>query len=506
MGQYVIKRSNLRALLFASLSGRMIYAIASLVALPLLSKLLGAEAVGLVGFFSTIVMVMMVFEGGLTSNVIQQLAWRRVREERAPRRFSASSGSLILTYVGFFAAVGAVLAFIIIGLSDAIVQQWLKFSELSNAQVEYSVKCMGVFVGLNLPVMILQGVFVGREQQVKLNALYIPYSLARTIGVLLVMLAFPDWRSVEEYFLIQVFIQITYLFLLIVVLSKEFAAVLGALSFRFLYLKRGWKFSRGVLLISITSIFVVQIDKLYLSGNSSLADYAAYSLASTLAGFPYIFSTALNSVLFPRFSINLDVADESKVASLFGVSCAAITFLMVVLCVAVYFFCGHLLALFFTSDLAASIGLILPILLIGTALQSVLIVPFALQLAAKWTSLALRLNLFWIPIVLLLLPALVHKFGVMGGAYAWLIYNVFSTALTFILVARRFSFLKAVNAELLRIFAVTLISSVVICYTAKAVAAAFLDTYAALAFETVCVLVIVLVGGYIFRKKLVHFR
>jgi O-antigen/teichoic acid export membrane protein len=371
--------------------------------------------------------------------------------------------------------------------------------------VDYSVKCMGMFVGLNLPVMILQGVFVGREQQIKLNALYIPYSLARTIGVLLVIFAFPDWRSIEKYFLIQVFIQITYVILLIVVLSKEFAAVLGALSFRFLYLKRGWKFSRGVLLISITSIFVVQIDKLYLSGNSSLADYAAYSLASTLAGFPYIFSTALNSVLFPRFSISLDAADESKVVGLFGISCAVITFLMIVLCVAAYFFSGSLLALFFAPELATSIGRILPILLIGTALQSVLIVPFALQLAAKWTSLALRLNLIWIPIVSLLLPALVHKFGVVGGAYAWLIYNVFSTTLTFMLVARRFSFLKAVNTELLRILAVTLISSVAVCYAAKAIAAAFMDTYAALAFEMLCVLVVVLVGGYIFRKKLVHF-
>lgn len=500
------KQSSLKSLLFASFSGRFVYALASIAALPLLSSLLGTEAVGLIGFFSTVVMVMMVFEGGLTSNVIQQLAWRKGREHRAKVRFSLSSGSLIVTYLCFFAVLGLSLSGLIILLSDFIVGKWLNFAELSAHQVKYSLICIALFIGLNLPILILQGVFVGRERQVQLNLVYIPYSLARTIGVLLLLLAIPEWRNIQTYFLIQVFIQIVYVLSLLFIVAREFRGVLSSISPRFIYLKKGWAFSRSVLLISITSIFVVQYDKLYLSGSVELSDYAAYSLASTLAGLPYIFSSALNSVLFPRFSINLNSADESRVASVFRAACSGITFLMVVLCVSAYYFGERPIALLFPAELAGSIASVLPVLLVGTALQSILIVPFALQLAAKWTHISLRLNLAWIPIALLLMPMMVDKFGVAGGAYMWLIYNIFSVVLTFMLLARKFAFLKKINFELVRLVVMSTLICMLVCYFAQWVAMSILNVYVALSFEAACVVAIIAAGAYVFRGSLLQFK
>lgn len=500
------KQSNLKSLLLASLSGRFVYALASMASLPLLSRLLGAEAVGLVGFFSTIVMVMMVFEGGLTSNVIQQLARRKGRENRAHLRHSVSSGSLIATYLCFFAAVGVVLTGLITVLSDYLVGRWLSFSALEFHDVKYSLICMGLFVGLNLPVLILQSAFVGREQQEKLNCLYIPYSLARTLGVLMLMLIVPEWRNIQSYFLIQVLIQAVYVLSLLFSITMEFRRVLKFISPRFLYLKNGWAFSRGVLLISLTSVFVVQYDKLYLSGHVGLSDYAAYALASTLAGLPYIFSSALNSVLFPRFSVNLSSGDEGKIASVFRIACSVITFLMVVLCSSVYYFGDKPISMLFSPELASGIAPLLPVLLVGTALQSILIVPFALQLAARWTHISLWLNLVWIPVALLLMPFMVAKFGVMGGAYIWLIYNIYSIVLTFFIFAKKFSFMRQVNSELLRFAFISTLVFMLFCVSVQWVAMSISNPYMALSFEVACVLAVVAVVAYVFRRNLMQFR
>ena len=57
------KLASLKSLLAASVSGKIVYALSSLVSLPLLTKLLGAESIGLIGFFTTLLMVMMVLEG-----------------------------------------------------------------------------------------------------------------------------------------------------------------------------------------------------------------------------------------------------------------------------------------------------------------------------------------------------------------------------------------------------------------------------------------------------------
>lgn len=500
------KQSNLKSLLLASLSGRFIYALASMAALPLLSRLLGAEAVGLVGFFSTIIMVMMIFEGGLTSNVIQQLARRKAREAQARRRYSISSGSLIATYVCFFASIGLALTVLIFVLSDYLVGRWLNFSALSFHDVKYSLICMGLFVGLNLPVLILQGAFVGRERQVKLNFLYIPYSLARTLGVLVVLMILPEYRNIQSYFLIQVLIQAVYVVSLLLSITLEFRGVLSFISLRFSYLKKGWAFSRGVLLISVTSVFVVQYDKLYLSGHIGLSEYATYALASTLAGLPYIFSSALNSVLFPRFSINLDSGDEGRVASVFRIACSALTFLMISLCVSTFYFSEPLINVLFPSELAVGIVVLLPMLLVGTALQSILIVPFALQLAARWTHISLRLNMIWIPIALVVMPLLVSKYGVMGGVYTWLIYNIYSIVLTFYFLSKRFSFLRKINIELLRVAFISTVVGTLFCFFVQCIASYLSSPYMAFAFEIACVLAIMGVVIYVFRRNLSQFR
>lgn len=500
------KQSNLKSLLLASLSGRLVYALASIAALPLLSRLLGAEAVGLVGFFSTIIMVMMVFEGGLTSNLIQQLARGKGRESRAHRRHSVYSGSLIATYLCFFAAVGVVLAGLITVLSDYLVERWLSFSVLSFYDVKYSLICMGLFVGLNFSVLILQSAFVGREQQIKLNCLYIPYSLARTLGVLMLMMAVPDWRNIQSYFFIQVIIQAIYVLSLLFSSMMEFWHILKFISPRFLYLKKGWAFSRGILLISVTSVFVVQYDKLYLSGNVALSDYAAYALASTLAGLPYIFSSALNSVLFPRFSVNLSSGDQVSLASVFLTTCFVITFLMIVLCVSVYYFGGEPINMLFSPDLAEGITPLLPVLLVGTALQSILIVPFALQLAARWTHISLWLNLIWIPIALLLMPIMVEKFGVMGGAYIWLIYNVYSIVLTFSILSKKFSFVREMHSKLLCFALISTLVFMLFCVLVQWIAISMTNSYMALAFEVACVLAVVGGVSYVFRRNLMLFR
>jgi len=46
-----MRLASLASLLFASFTGKLVYAVASIAALPLVAKMLGAESVGLVGFF-----------------------------------------------------------------------------------------------------------------------------------------------------------------------------------------------------------------------------------------------------------------------------------------------------------------------------------------------------------------------------------------------------------------------------------------------------------------------
>ncbi|MCD7045587.1 lipopolysaccharide biosynthesis protein [Pseudomonas petroselini] len=272
------------------------------------------------------------------------------------------------------------------------------------------------------------------------------------------------------------------------------------------YLKKGISFSRGVLFISLTTVFVVQFDKVYLSGHTALVEYAAYTLASTIAGIPYIFSSALNSVLFPRFSISLNTLDEAALFKIFRASGIGVVLLMGVLCPAIYFYAGDVLGSLFDASLARRINEVLPILVAGTAMQCLLIVPFALQMAAKWTSMSLRLNCIWIPIVIILLPSLISQFGIVGGAYSWLIYNMFLCSMSFYFVGRRFEYLKTVNRELLSSIVLVVFVVVMVFYLVKLSLGEDTNIYTVIGVELVSVVMVFFGGIFYFKKILVAFK
>lgn len=434
-----MKIANLSSLLLASFSGKLIYALASLVSLPVAAHVLGAEAVGLVGFFTTLLMVLMVLEGGLTSSVIQRLA--SIRGSRLIGRSHRPIFALINTYLLVFTLMGLVAALVIVMASPMLVSSWLKLTVIAEQQALYSLYCMAIFIGLNLPVMLLQGVFAGHELQQSLNKIYIPYSIMRTLGVLLVVSEVSRLNSVVGYFIVQVVVQFVYVLSLLLVLKRHGA--LGRARVHFKYLKHGIAFSRGVFLISLTSLITVQYDKVFMSGKLGLEEYAYYSLASTIAGFPYIFSTAFNAVLFPRFSSNLRLGQLDVIEKIFRAALVLFSLVMTIMCSAVFWFAQPVLLMLFEPFLANGMAIVLPWLLVGTALQSLLIIPFALQLAASWTSLSFRLNLVAVPVMLLALPTLVAHFGAVGGGYTWVLYNLFSLACTAYFTCRRFPWLKS---------------------------------------------------------------
>jgi O-antigen/teichoic acid export membrane protein len=66
----------------------------------------------------------------------------------------------------------------------------------------------------------------------------------------------------------------------------------------------------------------------------------------------------------------------------------------------------------------------LSLIVIGTAFNSLMILPYALQLAYGWTKLSFYKNVIAVIIFIPLLVGLVTKYGATGGAVAWIILNV----------------------------------------------------------------------------------
>ncbi len=428
--------------LFATtLAGRLVYALSSLLMLPWFVSLFGSEAAGLLSFFTTMLLTLMVLEGGLTSSLIREVSSIRRDKTSAPLRNQRISYARVNTYLVVFVAIGTVVGLGVALTAEQIATAWLNTLTIGPIQAKESILYMGVFIGLNFPIMALQGTLTAQERHLALNAVFIPYSILRTLGILIACVSIPGEAKVQYFFLLQAWVQLVYFAALLYLCYCNAPLSDSIQPPRWKVITRNKRFARDVFLLSITSAVVVQFDKIYLSGKITLDEYASYGLAYTFSTIPYIFSSAIHAVLFPRFSSYIAQRNSESLRSTFDSALCQFARFMALVTSAAWFFSDLALRPFFADQLATAIAKILPILLTAAAMQAILVVSFVLQLASGATKIPLLINLAAIPFLILLIPAAAELFGTTGVAWVYFGYNLASSLVTYAYLSRQFTFI-----------------------------------------------------------------
>ncbi len=185
------------------------------------------------------------------------------------------------------------------------------------------------------------------------------------------------------------------------------------------------RFAGGMTAITVTSIVLSQMDKVILSHLLSLPDFGAYVVAGTLGTSLFILISPVFSVIYPRMAALWAAGDHAGLAGLYHASSQAMAAL--VFPVAAVLVCFPVQSLFVLTDnrlLSEQASLILVFLALGATLNGVMNIPYALLLAAGWTSLSVWINLVAIG---LLVPATwwaAVRYGAVGGAAVWALLNL----------------------------------------------------------------------------------
>jgi O-antigen/teichoic acid export membrane protein len=404
--------------IIANLLGSGWVAIISIVFIPFYIHFMGVEAYGLVGFYLTLQAVFAVLDMGLTATVSREMA-----------RLSAARDSIVemrnmmrtLEFIYWGMAL-FILSFVIL-LSPWIATQWLNASVLPDEMVQQSIVLMGIMIALRMPYGFYSGALLGLQQQVLLNVIKVIIETLRSGGVVLVL-----WwvaTDIVSFFIWQLLISALGLLVMLVAVWKTIPSSAGeGASFQMEILGNLWRFAAGMGLVSMLSAILVQMDKVILSKMLSLDSFAYYSLASTLSVGLYVIVGAIYSSAYPRFTQLLASDEMHNLKNIYHKSCQLMTVLVMPLALVMSFFASDILLLWTQNSVVTQqTAPVLSILVIGTALNGMMSLPFALQIAHGWTRLAVNMN---IGAVLLLLPSLIFAVdyaGVVGAASIWLILN-----------------------------------------------------------------------------------
>jgi O-antigen/teichoic acid export membrane protein len=189
-------------------------------------------------------------------------------------------------------------------------------------------------------------------------------------------------------------------------------------------LVKNWRFASGMMGISLVTVILTQLDKIILSKMLTLEMFGYYMLALSVANTVRGLVIPIFSALFPKFTQLVASAEESNLITLYHKSCQLMSVFMLPLAVTIAIFAKEILTLWLGDTMAAqSSHQILTLLIIGTALNALMILPFALQLAYGWTKLAIYKNVVAIIFLVPLMVWMVQMYQGIGAAWAWIILN-----------------------------------------------------------------------------------
>jgi O-antigen/teichoic acid export membrane protein len=383
----------------------------SFIFVPIYLKYLGAEAYGLIGFYVFLQSVFMLADMGLSGAFSRETA-----------RLSAIKGmqqnlrDLCRTFEVLFTAIGLFISLTIVALSRFIAEHWVNPNSLSIDTVSTTLIMIGITAGIQFPFFIYQGGFIGLQKQAYLNIVLVGIGLLRGIGAILVLALIAP--SIQAYFFWQILVSIIQLLISHFVIWRIVAPVNNSAIFNIKLIPPLWRFAAGMAGITFSGILLTQVDKLILSKILTLESFGYYSLSTVVASIPGIISFPIFNAVYPRFTQLVTTKNITELQDLYHRSSQLLTVLLIPIGFLLSFFSKEIMFIWTGNAITAeNTHLMVTILVAGSTLMGLMMIPYALQLSYAWTGLALRFNFV---ALLALVPSLfwlVKKFGALGACY-----------------------------------------------------------------------------------------
>lgn len=397
----------------ANYIGRFYTMLIGIVILPIYLKYLGAEAYGLVGFFTMFISWMMLLDMGFSQVLSRETAILKDKlNGLIELKLTLRSVESMIFFISIFVFILVLLS------SEWIASHWLQVKELSFLTVKQSIELMGFMFILKWYVSLYDSLILGFEEQVWLNIYKIVISTIRFVGGLILVIYITN--DILYYFLYQAIIAV----IEFVTLNRK---VYGNLpkNAQFLLpsissIKKIAPFALGVAYTSGVWIVYTQLDKLLLSHYIALENYGYFTLVVLVSSAIMQFSSPLSQAILPRMTSLLSNGKEREMLRLYHKGTQFISVIIFSVVGMVVSFSYELLYAW-TGDIEASLWAtpILSWYAMGNAILALAAFQYYLQFAYGDLKYHIKFNTYFPLVALPIVFYAVVNYGAFGAGVAW---------------------------------------------------------------------------------------
>lgn len=415
--------SSLKRNFLASYASQIYVTLVGILILPLYLKYMGAEAYGLVGFFTMLQSWFNLLDMGLTPTVARETA-----RYRGGATDVINYRRLVRAVQLIFVAVALLGTAAMLACSEVITKYWLNVNTLPLAQVQVALQLMAMGVALRWISGLYRGCISGAECLVWLGSLNAFVATLRFVGALPVLIWVGHTPTVFfTYQLLVAIVELAVLFAKTRSLLPAIAPgqVLGWLpTTLFAPIKPVLKLSLSIAFTSSVWVLVTQTDKLLLSKLLPLADYGYFTLAVLAASGVLMISGPISIALIPRMTRLQAEGNEAGLIALYRNATQIVAAIAIPACLVLTFFAEQVLWVWTgDSQTAKQATPVLRLYAIGNGFLALAAFPYYLQLAKGNLKMHFLSNVFFL---IFLIPSLwlaTESHGSTGAGYVWAIFN-----------------------------------------------------------------------------------
>ncbi|MEN6423049.1 MAG: oligosaccharide flippase family protein [Smithella sp.] len=369
------------------------------------------------GLFMTMQALFMLLDMGLGATVNREMARLSVLSDKAQEM-----RDLVRSLEVIYWCIAILIGIAVMVLSSFIAGYWVKPKQLSPEVIRQAILIMGLAIAFQWPVSFYSGGLMGLQRQVLLNVVNTVVAAIRWCGAVLVLwLVSP---TIYAFFLWQILVSLLHVFLTSLFLWRSLPETGKKSAFQGRIILGVWRFAAGMSGITILATLLTQTDKIILSKMLSLEMFGYYTLAGMIAMTLYRLIGPVFLAVYPRFTQLVELNDQEALKQLYHKACQFMSVLTLPAAAVIAFFSHEVLLLWTGNPVTAeNTYMLVSILIIGTAFNGLMNMPYALQLAHGWTKLGFYINLVSVMLLVPLTMFMAWKYGAIGASLVWVILN-----------------------------------------------------------------------------------
>lgn len=405
--------------------------LVGMLVVPFYLDALGAEAYGLVAFYSLVLMLFELCDFGLRATVTRESA-RTLADGSSKVKLCG----LVLTFERVVFGVGVALCIAAYISREAVATNVLNVNTLRSSDVGSAFFIMVVIASINALQLIYFGVLTGVGELVVVNRLK---SFALTFssigGVWFVTFSS---GGIVDLFIWQLVVSIFFLAICRVsaqrYLEKKFhegAASISAVA-------EVSRFSSGSMAIGILGSLFSQADKLIFTALLSLEDFGYYMLSHRVAAVLLLVVDPIWRSFYPKFVVAYSANKTTEFARHFHMASKLVMVAVGPILALIILHGEWMIGLWLPEQSPVSFVYKLAVAIaLGHFCNVLQRVTYASQLAAGWTSFGVYLSILGILIYVPALYVIMELYGLNYAVWLWCILNIIFFIATYCVMFRR---------------------------------------------------------------------